>query len=242
MVVLDRPIPLLERAPTAENYHDIPIDLQDPRNRETLVDARDYGLAGENYYSRIDGQNEPYRQPIEGAIPELWCRQTIITMLLRVNKQLIAHGVELFLWDAYRPITCQQGIWTFFWEKIRREISQRDEKEISSRVQQYVSDPRQFDRENPRTWPVHTTGAAVDLTLRDLRNGKHVGYGDSCRRNVPGKSQRSLRTAFKSATSSRPMTSVFATVVCFIGRCGTKDLPTTATNSGISIMATKCTP
>jgi hypothetical protein len=46
MVVLDRPIPMIERARTAENYRDIPIDLQDPRNRETFVDARDSGWRG----------------------------------------------------------------------------------------------------------------------------------------------------------------------------------------------------
>jgi hypothetical protein len=34
---------MIERARTAGNYRDIPIDLQDPRNRETLVDARDSG-------------------------------------------------------------------------------------------------------------------------------------------------------------------------------------------------------
>jgi hypothetical protein len=95
MAGFDRPIPTLEQAPTAGDYHEVPVDSQDPRYREGLVDARDCGLAGENYYSRTDGLNSPYRQPINGAIRELWCRHTIVTMLIEVNELLAGHGVEL---------------------------------------------------------------------------------------------------------------------------------------------------
>jgi D-alanyl-D-alanine dipeptidase len=177
MIGFDHPIPILERTPTAGNYHDIPVDPQDLRYREALVDARDWGLAGKNYYSRTDGQNPPYRQSIDGAIRELWCRQTIVTMLTKVNELVAEHGVELFLWDAYRPIACQQGLWKFFWAQLKRELPHADEVQLSQRVQRYVSDPRLFDPGNPRTWPVHTTGAAIDLTLRDLRSGELLDMG-----------------------------------------------------------------
>jgi zinc D-Ala-D-Ala dipeptidase len=177
MIALDRPIPMQRRALTVECYHEVPIDSENPRYREPLVDARDHGLAGENYYSRTDGENPPYRQSIAGAIRELWCRQTIVAMLIRVNELLAGHGVELFLWDAYRPIACQQSLWRFFWAQIRREMPHADEAQISDRVRRYVSDPQIFDPANPRTWPVHTTGAAIDLTLRDLRSGALLDMG-----------------------------------------------------------------
>jgi zinc D-Ala-D-Ala dipeptidase len=177
MTGFDRPIPTLEQAPTAGDYHEVPVDSQDPRYGEGLVDARDCGLAGENYYSRTDGLNSPYRQSINGAIRELWCRHTIVTMLIEVNELLAGHGVELFLWDAYRPIACQQMLWNFFWKQVVREMPHADDVRISQRVRQYVSDPRVFDPGNPRSWPVHTTGAAIDLTLRDLRTGELLDMG-----------------------------------------------------------------
>jgi len=177
MIAFDRPIPLLDNAPTAGDYHDIPIDPQDPRYREGLVEARDWGLAGENYYSRTDGQNAPYGQAVDGAIRELWCRETIVTMLARVNERLAERGLELFLWDAYRPIACQRGLWEFFSARARTQMPDAGEAEISRSVRQYVSDPRQFDEDNPRTWPVHATGGAVDLTLRDKRCGDLADMG-----------------------------------------------------------------
>ena len=176
MIVLDRPIPVFDEASTAEDYHNVPIDAHDPRYREPLVDAREYGLAGENYYARTDGGNPPYRAAIRGSIHDLWCRQTIATMLATVNERLSVHGVELFLWDAYRPIACQQELWEFFEAQALRQ-SPDDDAVVGERVRPYVSDPRQFDPHNPQTWPVHATGAAVDLTLRDRKSRELIDMG-----------------------------------------------------------------
>ena len=173
----DRPIPIFDEAPTAEDYHNVPIDTRDPRYRESLVDARTCGLAGVNYYARTDGNNVPYRQRIDGAIEELWCRQTIITMLRNVNEVLSTHGVELFLWDGYRPIDCQRWLWDFLQAKVRRDRPGDDDDQVLARTQRYVSDPRIFDPHDPHTWPVHMTGAAVDLTLRDVKSRELLDMG-----------------------------------------------------------------
>jgi D-alanyl-D-alanine dipeptidase len=85
--------------------------------------------------------------------------------------------VELFLWDAYRPVACQQALWAFFRERARREMPGTDEGTISRRAQQYVSDPSLFDAADPRTWPVHTTGAAIDATLRDRTSRELLDMG-----------------------------------------------------------------
>jgi zinc D-Ala-D-Ala dipeptidase len=177
MITLDRPIPIVEQAPTSSDYHDVPINVQDARCQEALVDARRSGLAGENYYSRTDGQNAPYYMAISGAVRELWCRDTIVKMLTKVNELLAAYGAELFLWDAYRPIACQRGLWDFFERRVRSAMPHVDEVEVARWVEQYVSNPRFFDLDNPKTWPAHTTGAAIDLTLRDLRSGKLLDMG-----------------------------------------------------------------
>jgi zinc D-Ala-D-Ala dipeptidase len=172
-----RPIPILDNAATAGDYHDIPIDRYDPRYGEGLVDVRECGLAGENYYSRTDGGNPPYCRPVEGAIRELWCRRTIGTMLRNVNERLARHGLELFVWDAYRPVACQRGLWEFFSARARSKMPHASEQQVSIEVRRYVSDPRRFEEENPTTWPVHSTGGAVDVTLRDAKTAELADMG-----------------------------------------------------------------
>jgi D-alanyl-D-alanine dipeptidase len=177
MSAYDQPIPIHARAPTAGNYHDIPVDAQDPRYAETLIDARGLGIAGENYYARTDRRNRPYDEEVPGAVPELWVRQSLAAMLATVNDRLAAFGAELYLWDAYRPVACQQALWDFFWSRFRARTPDASEAALADRVRHYVSDPRRFDPNNVRTWPAHATGGAVDLTLRDLKTGALLDMG-----------------------------------------------------------------
>lgn len=177
MTAYDRPIPIREHAPTSGNYHDIAFDARDPRYAEVLVDVRDHGLAGENFYARTDGQNAPYRQAISGAVPELWCRRSIVAMLIEVNERLAEYGAEVYLWDAYRPVSCQQALWDFFWARFRKSMPGADEATLVEHVRRYVSDPRRFNQDNPRTWPAHSTGAAIDLTLRNKGTGELLDMG-----------------------------------------------------------------
>ena len=177
MTAYDCPIPMHKSAPTAGNYHDIPIDARDPRYAEPLVDARAYGIAGENYYARTDARNPPYREAVPGAVRELWCRESLVDMLFAVNERLAEYGAEVYLWDAYRPVACQQALWDFFWERFRSDWPHAGDAELTELVRHYVSDPRRFDRNDMRTWPAHATGAAVDLTLRDLRTRELLDMG-----------------------------------------------------------------
>jgi D-alanyl-D-alanine dipeptidase len=177
MAAYDQPIPMHRRAPTAGNYQDIPIHDHDSRFGEALVDARSFGIAGENYYDRTDGQNTPYDEVVPGAVCELWCRQSIAAMLVAVNDRLADYGAELYVWDAYRPITCQQALWDFYWRRFSRETPHADDAALAAHVCHYVSDPRGFDPDDPHTWPAHATGAALDLTLRDRRTGDLLDMG-----------------------------------------------------------------
>lgn len=93
MTVYDQPIPIHKSAPTAGSYRDIPIDAGDPRYAEPLVDARASGIAGKNYYARTDGRNRPYGEAIPGAVRELWCRESIVAMLIKVNERLAEHEI-----------------------------------------------------------------------------------------------------------------------------------------------------
>src|SRR4051812_10128003 len=52
---------------------------------ESVVEARDVGLKGENFYA--SDRNPPYWQRIEGAVEKLWLRKSVAEKLLRVNAR-----------------------------------------------------------------------------------------------------------------------------------------------------------
>ncbi len=101
----------------------------------------------------------------------LWARRSVAEKLARVNRAVQRWGYRLFIWDAYRPVACQQGLWDFFEEKARAETPDADDAAVRARVLTFVSDPSGFDPDDPASAPTHATGAAIDLTLQ------HVGAG-----------------------------------------------------------------
>lgn len=162
----NRPVPTLKPAilPTVARAY-VPVDLTDPRANERLVDLRALGVRSENYYARADGGNVPYNQPVEGAISTVLLRESVAKRVVQANKSLKAAGLALLALDGYRSIKTQMGLWNFFWDRIARENPTFSKAEIEQRTLTFVSDPRDFDRDNSRTWPLHSTGGAVDVTL-----------------------------------------------------------------------------
>ena len=109
-------------------------------------------------------RNPPYWHRVEGATDKLWLRRTVAEKLARVNGRIAAAGLELFLFDAWRPREVQayfHDVW------MPRELQRRDP----------IADGCGLDRgsgtllgravgqcqESPAP---HATAAAVDLTLR----------------------------------------------------------------------------
>src|ERR1700710_593752 len=68
---------------------------------EEMMDVRDLGIAGENYYH--SPRNPPYWRRIGGAVPDLLVRKSVGDKLVRINALLGESGLELFLFDAWRP-------------------------------------------------------------------------------------------------------------------------------------------
>jgi D-alanyl-D-alanine dipeptidase len=128
---------------------------------EELVDARQLGLAGENYY--WSERNPPYWRRIDGAIPDLLVRKTVGERLGRINARLRAAGLELYLFDAWRPIAVQiyfHDVWMP--GEIRRRNPSLSGQALTTEVERYWAAPS-GDENSPAP---HATGAAVDLTLR----------------------------------------------------------------------------
>jgi D-alanyl-D-alanine dipeptidase len=128
---------------------------------EGVVEARDSGLAGENFYAT--SRNPPYWQKVDGATDKLWLRRTVAEKLGRVNARAAAAGLELFVLDAWRPREVQayfHDVW------MPRELQRRDPAlngaALTEEVERYWAAPSD-SADSPAP---HATAAAVDLTLR----------------------------------------------------------------------------
>jgi len=171
-----RPVPLLRTPLTTALSRTVPVDLSDPRARERLVDVRELGVRGESFYARADGSNPPYHQPLAGAISGLLLRESVAGRVAEADRGLRRHGFALFVLDGYRPIATQQALWDFFWMQIGRDEPGLSEPDRTARVATFVSDPRAFRADDPRTWTLHCTGGAVD-TLLCGRDGAPLDMG-----------------------------------------------------------------
>jgi zinc D-Ala-D-Ala dipeptidase len=172
-----RPIPRKQANVSALNYHEIEIDATDPRNREPLVKLADYGIAGQAYYSRKDGLNAPYYSCICEGDKALAARKSVAEKLQRINKRLAAVGLELFVLDAYRTVSCQRKLWDYFMLEAKRILATDSEARLREYAGKFCSNPTSFDARNYRTWPTHVTGGAVDLCLRRTGSGELLYMG-----------------------------------------------------------------
>ncbi|HEX3086460.1 MAG TPA: M15 family metallopeptidase [Pyrinomonadaceae bacterium] len=164
---VDHQVPITSPEMFAAPYADIPVDRSDPRGREQLVRLDSVGVAFESYYAKTDGSNPPFCCAIEGSRQDIWLRKSVAEKLGRINEMLRPYEAELFVFDGHRTVACQQGLWNFYHAKAKQENPGGSGQEHRARARQFIVDPASFDENDPRTWPAHTNGAAVDLTLRD---------------------------------------------------------------------------
>lgn len=152
-------------------YRDLPIDADGAANKEKLVLAEDFGIKGENFYA--SPRNPPYYHAIPGAIADLVMREGVARRLQHVNIMLEDAGLELHLFDAWRPQQVQSyfhDIW------LPNAFKQRDPnlsgEELQRQVRTYWAAPS-TSAEAPSP---HATGGAVDLTIR-WRGGDPLWMG-----------------------------------------------------------------
>ncbi len=138
---------------------------------EAMAEARTFGLKGSNFYA--SDRNPPYWQRVEGATEKLLLRRTVAEKLSRVDQRAAEAGLELFLFDAWRP----RAVQAFFHDVwMPRELQRRDPTMTGTRlmeeVERYWSAPS-ADENSPAP---HATGGAVDLTLR-WKDGESLWMG-----------------------------------------------------------------
>jgi D-alanyl-D-alanine dipeptidase len=154
----EKPIPA---PPAKSGYRSVPIDMAGAANAEPLAHAHDYGIAGENAY--FSTRTPPYYHRIPGSIEALVLRTGAAERLRAVNARLAAAELELFLFDAWRP----QQVQIYFHDVWLPQALQRRDPSLSGdallrEVETYWAAPSDgADAPSP-----HSTGGAVDLTLR----------------------------------------------------------------------------
>ncbi len=158
-----RPVPsCLDAQARKRGYRkDVPIQLDGPLANEDCVEVRSVGLAGDNHYNSVF--NPPYHARIPGSIAELFVRRSVADKLRAVNARLAGAGLELYLFDAWRPQAVQRhfhDVWFPAWlSKRQPELAGQA---LVDEVEKYWSAPT-AGASSPSP---HSTGGAVDLTLR----------------------------------------------------------------------------
>jgi zinc D-Ala-D-Ala dipeptidase len=149
----------------------IPIRRDNQFYGEPVVEARDCGLKGANYYA--SAFNPPYWQPAAGATDKLLLRQTVMEKLRKVNVRAGEAGLELFLFDAWRPRAVQayfHDVW------MPNELKRRDPSLQGARLTEEVERHWAAPSTDENSPAPHATGAAIDLTLRWI-DGENLWMG-----------------------------------------------------------------
>lgn len=155
-----------------KGYRKHPIDLADHRADEPLVDLAAMGIAGTNHY--FQPRNPPYYQRIPGSIPNLLLRRGAAELLTGVNARLAPAGLELFVFDGWRPRAVQSYFHDHWMpERILAAYPGLTPAEVVQEVEQYWSAPTD-DAASPAP---HSTGGAVDLTIRWIGGAEPLWMG-----------------------------------------------------------------
>lgn len=174
----ERPIPLREDgAASAHDYHGVPINLDSEQAREPLVFVGDHGLAFDSIYARTDGLNAPYYKAFATASKKVFLRKSLVEKLVAINNRLKPYHAEVYLLDGFRPIELQFEIWDDFVAQARRVLKNPTEDECTHYAGFYCSDPRSFNESDFKTWPTHSTGGAIDLSLRSTETKQELFFG-----------------------------------------------------------------
>lgn len=146
-----------------DGYRDHAVDLDDPRGAERMVELRAHGIAGANAYH--EGL-PPYHAPLPGAVPDLLLRADLAARLAGVNARLAPYALELWVFDAWRPVALQNHFHDHWMPgRLRARHPDWDEAAIMAETGRYFA--RGADGPvDPCSPPPHATGAAVDLTIR----------------------------------------------------------------------------
>lgn len=177
LLELNHRIPIIDAARYGKAYGQVAHDPADPRAGEPLVLLDTVNVAYCSYHARTDGENPPYHRALNGSRKDTWLRAGAAASLARVNEKLRPFGYEVFVLDGYRSVECQQALYDFYFEQGRATVADPTDEACHAYANQFVRNTFRFSPTNSDAWPAHSTGAAVDITLRSLVTGELVDMG-----------------------------------------------------------------
>jgi zinc D-Ala-D-Ala dipeptidase len=170
----NQPIPEPINIGTALDYHNISIDVDGEKNRQPLVDVSTFNIAVKPIYAKSVA---PYYKAFKMAQLNVYVRIALAEKLVKINRRLEDYGVELLVLDGFRPIALQEELWQHFIATGRELHPTAIDEELVKFAGKFCSDPRAYNPNDYKTWPVHTTGGAIDLTLRTLEDQQELFMG-----------------------------------------------------------------
>lgn len=170
----NKPVPAFAPANALmQNFrHNTQIDDTHVAFNESLQEARDFGISGSNHY--FSTNNPPYFEKVPDAIEGLFLRESVISRLVSINTMLQTSGLELYLFDGWRPQAIQRyfhSVWFPQW--LRQHRPEIPEESLMEEVERYWAPPSE-GTESPSP---HSTGGAVDLTLRFIETKQPLYMG-----------------------------------------------------------------
>jgi len=121
------------------------------------------------YPERILVRSQYFLQGVEGALAECFARESVLKRLIESSKML-PEGFKLVIFDVWRPVEVQRGLFNKYKEEIKKEMSNKSE--ITKLALQFVALPS----DDPNKPPPHNTGGAADLTIADFE-GRYLSMG-----------------------------------------------------------------
>lgn len=169
-----RPIPE-QKMLNAGAYKKIEIDETQSKT-DKLVNVNAFGISSIAFYRDEAINNPTYGMNIDGAPKNVYLRESVCQRLQMVNEILASADLELVCYDGHRSISTQKKLWNSF-------IKKANEQGLFGKAAEdfainYCSNPSSFNKKDPTTWPIHSTGGAVDIYLRDKRSGKVIDLGE----------------------------------------------------------------
>lgn len=150
----------------------VPIAFSAGLADEPCIEVRSIGVAGDNHYNTP--RNPPYYVSVPGSVAELYLRKSVAAKLVDVNARLKPIGLEIYLFDAWRPQAIQRyfhDVWFPEW-LVQRQPHLAGQALVNE-VEKYWAAPT-AGASSPSP---HATGGALDLTLifSDTRQPLYMG-------------------------------------------------------------------
>ncbi|MEZ9020143.1 M15 family metallopeptidase [Vibrio lentus] len=132
---------------------------------EVMIPVEDSEISTLNFYN--SQYNPPYYCKAPGSLALTFIRKTVVDKLKSINEKLNEFNMELLIFDGFRP----QSVQSFFsdvWvpEQLAKKYPQKSSDWIEKESSRYWASGAKDINTLMKRIPPHSTGGAVDLTIR----------------------------------------------------------------------------